>query len=84
MDGSDDQFDELMLQSTPNSEPASIIELFNAQMGLSHPLYLLWINFAKREIMQDEQMYLSQTRVVNPPVQSFHHHTSVFACQLAR
>ena len=44
MDGSDDQFDELMLQSTPNTEPAPIIELFNAQMGLSHPLYLLCVN----------------------------------------
>ena len=44
MDGSGDQFDELMLQSTPNTEPAPILELFNSQMGLSLPLCLLWIN----------------------------------------
>ena len=45
MGGSDDQIDEFVLQSTPNTEPAPIVELFNAQMGpsLSPPLYLLWI-----------------------------------------
>jgi hypothetical protein len=45
VDGSDDQIDELMLQSTPNTEPAPIAELFSAQMGLSlPPFFLLWIN----------------------------------------
>ena len=42
-DGSDDQIDELMLQSTPNTEPAPIVELFNSQMGLSLP-FLLTLN----------------------------------------
>lgn len=42
-DGSDDQIDELMLQSTPNTEPAPIVELFNAQMGLSL-LFLFSLN----------------------------------------
>ena len=44
MDGSDDRIDELMLQSTPNTEPAPIVDLFNDQMGLSLPSYLLWID----------------------------------------
>ena len=35
MDGSDDQINDLILQSTPNTEPAPILELFNTQMGLS-------------------------------------------------
>ena len=39
MGGSDDQIDEFVLQSTPNTEPAPIVELFNAQMcpSLSPP-----------------------------------------------
>ena len=36
-DSSDDQIDEIVLQSTPNTEPAPIAELFNAQMGPSPP-----------------------------------------------
>ena len=44
MDGSDDQIDELMLQSTPNTEPAPIVDLFDAQMGLCLPFDLLLIN----------------------------------------
>ena len=44
MDGSDNQIDEFVLQSTPSTEPALIVELFNAQMGPSLPPFCFTLN----------------------------------------
>lgn len=43
MDDSDGQIDELLLHSTPNTEPALIEELFNAQMGVYFPFPLCFV-----------------------------------------